>query len=37
MMLYFKNSIGTISRGRLNNSLHETNYRGGHLNKKRHR
>ncbi len=31
---YFKSPIGPINRGRLNNSLHETHSRGGHLNKK---
>jgi hypothetical protein len=29
---YFLNPIRSINRGRLNNLLHETHYRGGHLN-----
>ncbi len=29
---YFKSPIRTFSRGRLTNLLHETNFRGGHLN-----
>jgi hypothetical protein len=31
---YFKSPIGTISQGRPNNLLHETNFIGRHLNKK---
>jgi hypothetical protein len=30
--LYFKSSIRTISRERSNNFLHETDFRGTHLN-----
>jgi hypothetical protein len=29
---YLKSSIRTISQGRSNNCLHETDFRGGHLN-----
>jgi hypothetical protein len=29
---YFKSSIGTINRERSNNFLHETNFKGTHLN-----
>jgi hypothetical protein len=30
--IYFKTPIRTISRRRLNNSLHEIDFKGGHLN-----
>jgi hypothetical protein len=33
---YFKSSTGIISWGKVNNLLHETNYRGGHLNQEQH-
>jgi hypothetical protein len=33
---YLKSSIRTISRRRPNNCLHETNFRGGHLNQEQH-
>jgi hypothetical protein len=33
---YSKSPIRTINWGRLTNSLHETKFRGGHLNQEQH-
>jgi len=33
---YFKSPIRIISQGKPNNSLHETNFKGGHLNQEKH-
>ncbi len=33
---YLKSPIGTISKGRPNNFVHETNFKGGHLNQDQH-